>query len=130
MDLEKQLLSEYGNKRPFKVSDGYFDKLSERIMEHISIDAGNVEQTHKKNIKLIRRLKPLLMAASIIGFVFLAVLTYRVFLGNTSLFSDVNETSFEKETSTNEKLTAEDIDEAVDYMMIDEEDMYACLSDN
>lgn len=130
MDLEKQLLSEYGNKRPFKVSDGYFDNLSERIMEHISIDSGNVEQTHKNNIKLKRRLKPLLMAASIIGFVFLAVLSYRVFLGNTSLFSDVNETSFEKETSTNEKLTAKDIDEAVDYMMIDEEDIYACLSDN
>ena len=54
MDLEKQLLSEYGNNRPFKVSDGYFDKLSDRIMEHISIDAGNVEQTHIKNIKLIR----------------------------------------------------------------------------
>ena len=124
MDLEKQLLSEYGNKRPFKVSDGYFDKLSERIMEHISIDAGNVEQTHKKNIKLIRRLKPLLMAASISGLVFLAVLSYRGFLGNTNLFSDVNETTI------NEKLTAEDIDEAVDYMMIDEEDMYACLSDN
>lgn len=130
MDLEKQLLSDYGNKRPFKVSDGYFDNLSERIMEHISIDAGNVEQTHKNNIKLIRRLKPLLMAASIIGFVFLAVLSYRGFLGNTNLFSDVNETSYENETPTNEKLTAEDIDEAVDYMMIDEEDIYACLSDN
>lgn len=42
----------------------------------------------------------------------------------------MNETSFENETPINEKLTAEDIDEAVDYMMIDEEDMYACLSDN
>ena len=70
------------------------------------------------------------MAASIIGFVFLAVLSYRGFLGNTNLFLDVNETSYENETPTNEKLTAEDIDEAVDYMMIDEEDIYACLSDN
>ena len=57
MDLEKQLLSEYGNKRPFKVSDGYFDNLSERIMEHISIDSGNVEQTHKKNYKIDTQIK-------------------------------------------------------------------------
>lgn len=42
----------------------------------------------------------------------------------------MNETGHENETPINEKLTAEDIDEAVDYMMIDEEDIYACLSDN
>ena len=70
MDLEKQLLSDYGNKRPFKVSDGYFDNLSERIMEHISIDAGNVEQTHKKNIKLIRFFLALVRKAERFAYLF------------------------------------------------------------
>ena len=31
MNLEEKLLSEYGNKRPFKLPEGYFDNLDEQI---------------------------------------------------------------------------------------------------
>ena len=36
MELEEQLLSEFGNRRPFKSPDGYFDNLETRIMSQIT----------------------------------------------------------------------------------------------
>ena len=36
MDLEEQLKTQYGNQRPFKVDEHYFDNISEQIFARIA----------------------------------------------------------------------------------------------
>lgn len=128
MDLEKQLLSKYGNNRPFKTPARYFDTLSGRIMEQLKNDVGSIECERPKHSDFLTRLKPLFIAATVICFVFIIFLSFRAFLTG-------NETQHEEITSTQDRMiiskpSSDDLDEAVDYMMIDETDMYASLIDN
>ena len=56
MNLEEKLLSEYGNKRPFKLPEGYFDNLDEQIISQIVEVKDDTNNHEKVNIKPIRRL--------------------------------------------------------------------------
>ncbi len=128
MDLEKQLLSKYGNNRPFKAPARYFDTLSGRIMEQLKNDVGSIGCERPKHSDFLIRLKPFFIAATVICFVFIIFLSFRAFLTG-------NETHHEEITSTQDRMiiskpSSDDLDEAVDYMMIDETDMYASLIDN
>ena len=135
MELEEQLLSEFGNRRPFKSPDGYFDNLETRIMSQITAketEANEEKQISKKtNIASVRRLRPLMIAASFIGLIVIDAATMHFFQGNEQPQQNNNIAATPTATTAKEESTnTEYLDEAADYMMLDKDDVYAYLADN
>ena len=135
MELEEQLLSEFGNRRPFKSPDGYFDNLETRIMSQITVketETNEEKQISKKiNIASARRLRPLMIAASFIGLIVIGVITMHFFQGNEQTQQNNNIAATPTSTTAKEESAdSEYFDEAVEYMMLDKDDVYAYLADN
>ncbi|MBR1547567.1 MAG: hypothetical protein IJ637_02430 [Prevotella sp.] len=110
MNYEETYIREkIGQKNPFTVPKGYFDQLTSQVMS----------QLPEKNNHVARRisLRPILMAAASVAAVLVIGLT--VF--------------FQQQSSDEQALAAVDssyIDDAADYAMLDNMEIYACLSDN
>lgn len=132
MELEEQLLSEFGNRRPFKSPDGYFDNLETRIMSQITAketEANEETQISKKgNTTSFKRLRPLMIAASFIGLIIIGATTMHFFQSNEQL--QQNNEIAATPTAKEESADTEYLDEAVEYMMLDKDDVYAYLADN
>ena len=135
MELEEQLLSEFGNRRPFKSPDGYFDNLETRIMSQITTketEANEETQISKKGkTTSFRRLRPLMIAASFIGLIIIGVITMHFFQDNEQLQQNNEIAATPTATTAKEEFAdTEYLDEAVEYMMLDKDDVYAYLADN
>ena len=132
MEVEHQLHSTYGNKRPFTVPDHYFSDLSSQIMANIPVEEpvktpDNTLKTKKSHFVLIRRVRPLAIAAAMIGIVMIAFWSFADYTSNQKSAADASQKGVEESLS---KATSSDsFDEAADYMMMDEDDMYAYVAD-
>ena len=132
MEVEHQLHSTYGNKRPFTVPDHYFSDLSSQIMAKIPVEdpvntPGNTVKTKKSHFVLIRRVRPLAIAAAMIGVIMIAFWSFADYTSNQKRAADISEKGVGETLS---KATSSDsFDEAADYMMMDEDDMYAYVAD-
>lgn len=132
MEVEHQLHSTYGNKRPFTVPDHYFSDLSSQIMANIPVEEpvktpDNTLKTKKSHFVLIRRVRPLAIAAAMIGIVMIAFWSFADYTSNQKSAADAPEKGVGGALS---KATSSDsFDEAADYMMMDEDDMYAYVAD-
>ena len=132
MELEHQLHSTYGNKRPFTVPDNYFSDLSSQIMANIPVEepvktSDNTLKTKKSHFVLIRRVRPLAIAAAMIGIVMIAFWSFADYTSNQKSAADAPEKGVGGALS---KATSSDsFDEAADYIMMDEDDMYAYVAD-
>lgn len=132
MEVEHQLHSTYGNKRPFTVPDHYFSDLSSQIMANIPVEEpvktpDNTLKTKKSHFVLIRRVRPLAIAAAMIGIVMIAFWSFADYTSNQKSAADASQKGVEESLS---KATSSDsFDEAADYMMMDEDDMYAYVTD-
>lgn len=131
MNLEEKLLSEYGNKRPFKLPEGYFDNLDEQIISQIVEVKDDTNNHEKVNIKPIRRFRPLLIAASFVGLIVVGVASINLFQQYQS--AEKVETKVNKlmmQPTSQKKIDLSEMEEAEEYMMIDQDDMYNYLADN
>ena len=131
MNLEEKLLSEYGNKRPFKLPEGYFDNLDEQIISQIVEVKDDTNNHEKVNIKPIRRFRPLLIAASFVGLIVVGVASINLFQQYQSV--EKVETKVNKlmmQPTSQKKIDSSEMEEAEEYMMIDQDDMYNYLADN
>ena len=132
MEIEHQLHSTYGNKRPFTVPDNYFSDLSSQIMANIPVEepvktSVNTVKTKKSHFVLIRRVRPLAIAAAMIGIVMIAFWSFADYTSNQKSAADAPEKGVGGALS---KATSSDsFDEAADYIMMDEDDMYAYVAD-
>ncbi|MBF1415971.1 MAG: hypothetical protein HXN33_10385 [Prevotella histicola] len=132
MEVEHQLHSTYGNKRPFTVPDHYFSDLSSQIMANIPVEepvktSDNTVKTKKSHFVLIRRVRPLAIAAAMIGIVMIAFWSFADYTSNQKSAADAPEKGVGGALS---KATSSDsFDEAADYIMMDEDDMYAYVAD-
>lgn len=132
MEVEHQLHSTYGNKRPFTVPDHYFSDLSSQIMANIPVEepvktSDNTVKTKKSHFVLIRRVRPLAIAAAMIGIVMIAFWSFADYTSNQQSAADAPEKGVGGALS---KATSSDsFDEAADYIMMDEDDMYAYVAD-
>lgn len=132
MEVEHQLHSTYGNKRPFTVPDNYFSDLSSQIMAKIPVEepvktSVNTVKTKKSHFVLIRRVRPLAIAAAMIGIVMIAFWSFADYTSNQKSAADAPEKGVGGALS---KATSSDsFDEAADYIMMDEDDMYAYVAD-
>lgn len=131
MNLEEKLLSEYGNKRLFKLPEGYFDNLDEQIISQIVEVKDDTNNHEKVNIKPIRRFRPLLIAASFVGLIVVGVASINLFQQYQS--AEKVETKVNKlmmQPTSQKKIDSSEMEEAEEYMMIDQDDMYNYLADN
>lgn len=109
---EKYISSKMGRENHFSVPEGYFDQLATQVMSRVDEPVAKVT--------LLYRLRPLLYAA--------ACLCLFVF-GATLYFNSNGEKEEAMLTAATETTTIENyLDEAADYAMIDNQEIYACLT--
>lgn len=118
MDEEKELRKKSGTKNPFKVPDGYFENLTQNIME--KLPDNSVEE---ESITLWNRVKPwLYMAAMFCGLIFGAKL-----LINKPLNEEIGtETAFNIEQDILPNML---IDPVSNQTMMDDYSLYKYLND-
>ena len=127
MESTNHLQKEYGTQRPFTVPENYFSELSSRVMAQIPAEEQKETVVEVKPRRAtLRYLRPL-AAAMTIGVVLVGFLAYQEFdsgqgkhaLPSSHLAQGAHEASASSE---------DDFDQAADYFMIDESDMYAYLA--
>lgn len=116
-----------GKENPFRVPDGYFDSLAERVMANLP-DADDVQTSKTIVINRPRRHANkawLCVAASLC----VAVFGSAVYLGNLSSADSDNSPQATTAQATN---ISQDnyVEEVADYAMMDNSDIYAYLASN
>lgn len=104
-----------GGSTPFRVPEGYFDQLVSQITAQLP-----EETTEEKRIPaVVKYLRPLLYAA--------ACICLGIF--GTAIYMNSNNDEGSMQLAQQENMVYSDsyIDEAADYAMIDNEDIYASL---
>ncbi len=109
MNEEKYLEERLSRKNPFQVPEGYFDSFTEQVMSQIP-----VQQQRARHMML----RPWMYAAAC-----LVVVVFSVALYFSKIAPDTPE-------MPQVAVTESYIDEAADYAMIDNTDIYACLAEN
>ena len=121
---EKEMQVRFGKENPFRVPEGYFDQLTDRVMAQLPEREQQAEQIslsdrHPKS-RLVA-LRPWLYAAACT----IAV----VVMGVTFLSHDSAEEQPLASTSTT-NTESQYIDDAADYAMLDNAEIYAYLAEN
>lgn len=119
MKEEDILKTSFGKENPFRVPEGYFETLESRIMSSLPEENAST-RTVAKEIPLWRRLRPYVAAAAFFGVMAGGYLIYNRNNPEASLPAD-NVASMVQSDDYN-------IDTAVDYAMLDNEDFYAYLA--
>lgn len=117
---EIDIMKRFGNQNHFSVPEGYFDRLTEQVMERLP----ERELHLVKKAPLWRRYRVAFVAAACTLFAFFGVGIYRQLSfadkpASTRLSADNSYVSSESYT----------FDEMADYAMIDSDVIYASLSD-
>ena len=110
MNEEKYLEERLAKRNPFRVPEGYFESFADRVMEQLPPQ----QQKAKRTL-----LRPWMYAAACLVVAVFCIAVY---------FSRVDTPA----TSEMPQMAVTDtyMDEAADYVMIDNTDIYACLADN
>lgn len=119
---EAYISKRFGNKTPFTVPDGYFEQLTDRVMSRLpeyTADSQPVAATAEMQHKpaLIKRLRPWLAAACIAA----------AAIGTTVYLNRGLSTPQPTDEVADALYSDTYIDEAADYAMVDNQDIYAYL---
>jgi len=124
MKEEKYLIEEVGRENPFRVPEGYFDTLTSQIMAKVEaegVEARDLKPGKEKRAKVVW-LRPVLYAAASVCALFISVVAYQN-------YSEQGVTAPAQNVVANNQMMVDDyFDEAADYVMLDNQDIYACLS--
>jgi hypothetical protein len=119
---ESSIERKFGKKQPFKVPEGYFDDLSERLMAQLPAQKQNISVSCpcSSRVRLVFKYQ--------IGRISLIAASVAV------VFFSLNFIFFKKDAHPDQtaqkpvqKIT---VDQAADYAMMDNEDIYTDLVDN
>ncbi len=114
---EKYLKSRMGEKNPFRVPEGYFDSLTAQVMERLPEEAGGKVVVMRPT--LVERLRPVFYVAACL---LIAVLSFAVYFDQSEAVGD--QPMVAEQSMTGEQY----FDEVADYAMVDNYDIYACLT--
>ena len=127
---ENYMNSRMKRENPFRVPEGYFDQLAEQIIASLpeekcvplteqpeSVQA--VTAADKGNVATVRRLRPWMLAAACFAGVILLGSVY---------FTQSDRQTEQAVASAAVSDNYSYVDEAFDYAMVDNQDIYACLS--
>ena len=113
---EKIIAEKLGKENPFRVPEGYFDHFAEQFMNELP-ERQVAVPAHRSRLKVLR---PILMAAACLC---IAIFSITLYLNRSQ---DVPEQTPVAATNTIDETY---MDEAADYVMLDNADIYACLSE-
>lgn len=123
IDLEK-----YNDRGQFKVPEGYFDTLADRIMANIPEAPKQETQKTQMRTKIFSLNTGIKygIAAAIVGAI-ISVTTIRLYHQGTSMASLETNTEM---TNGSETYSEEYVNDYIEYAMVDDNDIYEYLSDN
>ena len=115
MNEEEYIRQKMGERNPFTVPEGYFDQLSQQIIDKLP----PAEEAKPKPRAIERYLKPLLYAAACLA---IAVM-------GTAIYTNRHLATDQQQLAQQETVTYSDsyIDEAADYVMLDNAEIYNSL---
>ena len=121
---EKYIREKMGTRNPFTVPDGYFEQLSQQIIDRLPADvgAGPVPARTGHKSAVVRYLRPLLYAAAACAVLAVAVGT---FYRNAPTADAEQLVAHQQEAVTTYSDTY--MEDMADYAMLDNEDIYASL---
>jgi hypothetical protein len=121
---EKYLIEKVGRENPFRVPEGYFDTLSSQIMAKVEAEGvapRDIKTGKEKRAKTVW-LRPVLYAAASVCALFISVVAYQSHTDQGVAAPAQNV------VANNQMMMDNYFDEAADYVMLDNQDIYACLS--
>ena len=124
MKEEKYLIEKVGRENPFRVPEGYFDTLTSQIMAKVEaegVEARDIKTGKEKRAKTVW-LRPVLYAAASVCALFISVVAYQNYSEQGVAAPAQNV------VANNQMMMDSYFDEAADYVMLDNQDIYACLS--
>lgn len=131
---EKYLEEKMGRRTPFSVPEGYFDQLAERVMQQLPQEELQTQEKlmpkEEQRPAVVKRLRPWLYAAVFIGVVALSATLFFKSAPSPSpkeQIAMVNQPDATQETYIDYNDTY--IEDAANYAMIDNDDIYAYLAD-
>ena len=114
---EDYIRNKMGNKNPFTVPEGYFEQLTGDIMNKIPAQ----KEIEQQKPALIKRLRPLLYAAACVCIAVFGVVIYQ------NLDKQTNDTLQKNFSHNTREYNDTFIDDATDYAMFDNNEIYASL---
>lgn len=133
---EKYILDHYGKQNPFSVPEGYFDHLASNIMQQLpDAEQGSNGYVDKPKAKLVNmrsglwhRARPFVgIAAGLCGVLFgVSVITHNA---GSDASQQMAATESAVATQASSSTEYSEIDQMADYTMMDNEDLYAMMSD-
>lgn len=118
LNEDKYIRERFGKENHFRVPEGYFDGFADRMSNRIQDDES---VRVKSRMFMIRSLRPLLSAAC----VSIAVMGAVVYFSKAGLSDNVGVADDVVAHTAGTMYTAEDA--VIDYAMMDNTDIYACL---
>ena len=116
MNEEEYLIERVGRENPFRVPEGYFDTLADEVMARV-----NAVETPAPRKARVVWMRPLLYAAASVCALFISVMGYNMYT-----HQQADQPVAQKVTVSQH--SEDSFDQAADYLMVDNEDIYACLS--
>lgn len=126
---EEYLNSRMGKRNPFTVPEGYFEQLTQQVMDKIPQAATTEMKPARKPAKVavMKRLRPWLYAAACICIgVFIAAIAFNN-RSETAANQPAAQQIAANEPTDYNYYSDTYINEEADYAMIDNQEIYACL---
>ena len=123
MEEEKYIEERVGKRNPFLVPDGYFDHLADQVMA--SLPEQPEQQTSKQQPKAKRisiRSLYYYVAAAVCTLV-ISVAVWQAFPGSSQQVAVQTPVAYQEPSDA-------DFEEAADYIMLDNNEIYSLLADN
>ena len=109
-----------GKENPFRVPEGYFDTLKAEVMARVDASPLPAVPAEKKKAKVVR-LRPIHYAVAVsVCALFISVAAYVSF--------DKSSVDPTAQQAVAQQDSYDSFDAAADYIMVDNEAIYACLS--
>ena len=127
MTSEELLKEQFGNTLHFKVPENYFQNFNKEMMEKIAREEESAQKPMLHRTATIRRLRPLrwVAAACVVG---MGVLVLNKWIGQspTEVKTVAQPSAFAETIVATQQ---DDLDETLDYYMIDENEAYDLLAE-
>lgn len=124
---EKYIKEKAGQENPFRVPEGYFDQLASQVMAKLpecAPQAGQVQLPERRQKSRQVALRTWFYAAACVVAIVVMTLSFH-FKQDVAAVADEQVAA---QTETNIDNTY--MDDAADYAMLDNAEIYACLADN
>lgn len=120
-NMDENLKKKTGGRNPFKVPEGYFETLTERVVDSVGKSDTRMKVEPKSEYRLLKTFAACAVAACLAGVLFFAVPIGNVGSDEVAL------------AEMSERNNADDEDyqkEVLNYAMLDNDDVYTYLAGN